>query len=103
MARPVKLNESEIAGKMRRLPGWEYRDGALRRSLTFPDFKRAFGFMTAVALAAEARDHHPEWSNVYNRISIALSTHDAGGVTTLDFELAAVIDELAQGSQRPAS
>lgn len=99
MARPPKLGESEIQEKMNGIPGWEYRDGALRREFTFPDFKRAFGFMSSVALAAEAADHHPDWSNVYNRVSIALSTHDAGGVTKLDFELAAVAGELAVGSQ----
>jgi len=83
---------------MSRVSGWEYREGALRRELTFPDFKRAFGFMTSVAQAAEARDHHPEWSNVYNRVSIAWSTHDAGGVTTLDFDLAQQVNKLADGS-----
>jgi 4a-hydroxytetrahydrobiopterin dehydratase len=98
MGRPTKLSESEIAEMMSRVPGWEYREGALRRDLTFPDFKRAFGFMTSVALAAEARDHHPEWNNVYNRVSIAWSTHDAGGVTTLDFDLAEQVSKLADGS-----
>jgi len=98
MGRPSKLSESEIAKMMSRVPGWEYREGALRRELKFPDFKRAFGFMTSVALAAEARDHHPEWSNVYNRVSIAWRTHDAGGVTTLDFELAEQVGKLADGS-----
>ena len=79
------------------LPGWRTVDGrdAIQRSLRFADFSAAFGFMTRVALAAEAMDHHPEWSNVYNRVEVLLSTHDAGGVTALDVELAHVIDRIA--------
>ena len=69
----------------------EKRD-AVTRELVFPDFNRAFAFMTQVALAAEKADHHPEWSNVYNKVRITLSTHDAGGVTQKDLDLARFID-----------
>ena len=65
---------------------------AITRELVFPDFNRAFAFMTQVALAAEKADHHPEWSNVYNKVRITLSTHDAGGVTQKDLDLARFID-----------
>ena len=73
----------------RDLPGWELADGKLRREFVFQDFVTAFGFMSQVALVAEKMDHHPEWSNVYNRVVVELQTHDAGGLTDLDFELAA--------------
>jgi len=69
----------------------EKRD-AITRELVFPDFNRAFAFMTQVALDAEKADHHPEWSNVYNKVRITLSTHDAGGVTQKDLDLARFID-----------
>ncbi len=93
MARPHKLTDDEITARLPQHPKWEYRDGALRRTFQFPDFVRAFAFMTEVALHAEKLDHHPDWSNVYNRVTVALSTHDAGGVTDLDFALAARADE----------
>jgi len=80
------------------VPGWEVVDGKLHRELRFKDFVDAFGFMTSLALRAEAKNHHPEWFNVYSRVVIDLSTHDAGGITALDFELAAAANELA--SQR---
>lgn len=70
---------------------WAVRDGKLCTSLRFLTFKEAFSFMTSVALYAESRDHHPEWCNVYNRLEIALSTHDAGGITQQDLDLAAYI------------
>lgn len=91
----AKLSESEIEARLRAHPRWTLSDGKLRRTLSFPDFVRAFGFMTQVALAAERLDHHPEWSNVYGRVVIDLTTHDAGGLTERDFRLAAIIDELA--------
>jgi 4a-hydroxytetrahydrobiopterin dehydratase len=79
------------------LDGWEECPGrdAIRKSFRFPDFNRAFAFMTRAALKAERMDHHPEWFNVYNRIDVALSTHDAGGVTPRDIELAAFMDRAA--------
>lgn len=88
MARPPRLKPEQITEKLAMLPGWIYERGALRREFKFPTFVEAFGFMTRVALQAEKIDHHPNWSNVYNTVSVSLSTHDAGGVTDLDFELA---------------
>lgn len=78
------------------LPAWQVVAGqpAIRRQFTFADFNAAFGFMTRVAILAEKADHHPEWSNVYNRVEITLTTHDAGGVTAKDKALAAAIDAL---------
>ncbi len=90
-----KLTAEEIESRLATLSGWELRGSKLHRELRFPDFVRAFGFMSAVALVAETKNHHPEWSNVYNRVVIDLSTHDAGGLTDLDFELARAIDSLA--------
>ena len=97
MTRPEKLDEHEIAERMSRVPGWEFVDGKLHRGFSFPDFTRAFGFMASVALVAESNDHHPDWSNVYNRVVIDLSTHDAGGVTELDFVLAEAVNTLYGG------
>ena len=80
------------------LPTWRVADDArpaLARSLTFGDFNAAFGFMTRVALMADKMDHHPEWSNVYNRVEILLTTHDADGVTQRDVTLARFIDKVA--------
>ena len=77
--------------KWKEVPG---RD-AIQRSLKFADFNEAWGFMTRVALAAEKADHHPEWSNVYNKVEVTLTTHDAGGVTDKDVALAAFMDEAA--------
>ncbi len=80
-----------------RLEGWRAVDGrdAIQREFRFKDFNAAFGFMSRVALYAERHDHHPEWTNVYNRVAITLSTHDAGGVTDKDVALAHFIDEAA--------
>jgi 4a-hydroxytetrahydrobiopterin dehydratase len=94
MARPTKLEESEISERLSRVPGWKMVNGKLHRSFKFPDFTRAFGFMTSLALAAEAKNHHPDWSNVYNRVVIDLHTHDVGGITELDFELAQAANKL---------
>jgi 4a-hydroxytetrahydrobiopterin dehydratase len=96
-----KLEPAERASALAELGGWNLVDGrdALARTFTFTDFSAAFGFMTRVALAAEKLDHHPEWSNVWNRVEITLSTHDAGGLTQRDIDLAKTIDTLA----RPAT
>lgn len=77
------------------LPKWQQVPGrdAIKRSLKFADFNQAWGFMSRVALVAEKADHHPEWSNVYNRVEILLTTHDAGGVTDKDVDMARFIDE----------
>ena len=79
------------------LSGWSVAEGrdAISKSYKFADFKAAFAFMTRAALKAEQMDHHPEWFNVYNRVDVTLSTHDAGGVTALDVELAKFLDQIA--------
>jgi len=93
------LSDDEIALRIRELPGWAVVEGKLRREFTFADFVEAFRFMCGLALVAERMDHHPEWSNVYNRVVVALTTHDAGGLTALDFELAAAAGRLAAGTR----
>jgi 4a-hydroxytetrahydrobiopterin dehydratase len=95
MARPQKLGGDEIRARLASVPGWQLVNSKLHRELKFKDFVSAFGFMASLALIAEAKNHHPEWFNVYNRVVIDLSTHDAGGVTDLDFELAAAVNQLA--------
>jgi 4a-hydroxytetrahydrobiopterin dehydratase len=95
MARPQRLTDSDVAARLATLPQWIVADGKLHRELRFASFVEAFGFMAALALVAERMDHHPEWSNVYNRVVIDLTTHDAQGLTGLDFELAAAADRLA--------
>lgn len=92
MATP--LTAAEVQALTQRLPQWSLRNGKLHRDLRFADFSEAFAFMTRVALAAEQLNHHPEWSNVWNRVSIELTTHDTGGLSNLDLELAARIDAL---------
>jgi 4a-hydroxytetrahydrobiopterin dehydratase len=94
---PARLSKSDIVAGLAALPGWRHdaEAGAIARSFAFPDFAAAFGFMAAVATAAEKADHHPDWSNSWNRVDISLSTHSAGGVTRLDLALAERIDALA--------
>lgn len=94
----------KLTGQARReamagLDGWNEVEGrdAIRKDFRFADFNAAFAFMTRVALKAERMDHHPEWTNVFNRVDIVLSTHDAGGVTGRDIELARFIDRAAAG------
>ena len=96
MPRPSLLTDDEVATAVAGLPGWEVVDGRLHRALTFADFSRAFGFMAAVATVAQALDHHPDWSNSYADVVIDLSTHDVGGITRLDVELAGRISDLAR-------
>ncbi|HXV75256.1 MAG TPA: 4a-hydroxytetrahydrobiopterin dehydratase [Candidatus Polarisedimenticolaceae bacterium] len=95
MARPGRLAEAELRARIGELPGWRLEQGKLRRSFQFSDFVQAFRFISGVALIAERMDHHPEWSNVYNRVEMALTTHDAGGVTELDLALAREASRLA--------
>lgn len=95
MARPTKLDEGALRDALAGLPGWTLADGKLHREFRFTDFVGAFGFMSRAALVAEKMDHHPEWSNVWNRVVVDLVTHDAGGVTELDLELARRMDALA--------
>jgi len=94
VVRPARLSPEEVARRLPTVPGWEVVGDSLRRELVFKDFQRAFAFMTNVALAAEKADHHPNWSNVYKRVAIEWTTHDAGGLTELDFELAAAVNAL---------
>ena len=92
----AKLTEKALTDALAKLKGWKKvssRD-AIHKSLKFADFNEAWGFMTRVALAAEKADHHPEWSNVYNKVEITLSTHDAGGLSAKDIKLAEFIDGL---------
>jgi 4a-hydroxytetrahydrobiopterin dehydratase len=90
-----KLDHTVIEAKLLDIPGWELREGKLHREFRFGDFVRAFGFMSSAAIVAEKMDHHPEWFNVYNRVTVDLTTHDAGGITELDFELATALSKLA--------
>ncbi|MDY8136396.1 4a-hydroxytetrahydrobiopterin dehydratase [Aquimarina sp. 2201CG5-10] len=92
-----KLSESEIQTRLKEIDGWEYKDNAIHTTFEFPDFKDAFSLMTRIAFEAEAQNHHPDWSNVYNKLYISLSTHDAGGVSEYDFKLAKTIDALIDG------
>jgi len=92
-----RLTDAERDAALARLSGWNLRgDGlAIERSFRFADFGEAFAFMTRVAIAAEKADHHPEWSNVWNKVEIALTTHDAGGLSARDVALAETIDRFA--------
>src|SRR5712692_6302922 len=81
MAAPAKLAEADVAARLATLPGWSLEGGKLHRAFVFRDFVEAWGFMSGAALAAEAMGHHPEWSNVWNRVTVDLTTHDAGGLT----------------------
>ena len=90
-----KLDTAARAALAADLPGWQLEGEHLKRSFRFADFSAAWGFMNRVALLAEAQDHHPEWFNVYNRVEIALTTHDAGGLSARDVRLAKAIDALA--------
>lgn len=88
----AKLTEAEIAAALPDVPGWTRNGDGIERQYKFADFTQAFGFMARVALLAEKADHHPEWSNVYNKVDIRLTTHDAGGISARDFALARAID-----------
>lgn len=92
-----KLSESEIQERLKDIDGWEYNENAIHTTFEFNDFKDAFSVMTRIAFEAELQQHHPDWSNVYNKLQISLSTHDAGGVTENDFNLAKTIEDIIQG------
>ena len=98
MARPSKIGAPAAIGQ---LSGWKADEGrdAIVKKFVFKDFNEAFGFMARVALRAEALDHHPEWFNVYNKIDVLLSTHDAGGVTDLDVTMAKFMDAAAKAHE----
>lgn len=93
----VKLTDEERDAALASLTEWQDVEGrdAITRSYKFKDFNEAFGWMTRVAMVAEKMDHHPEWANVYNSIKVTLSTHDAGGITQLDVNLAIIMDMIA--------
>jgi 4a-hydroxytetrahydrobiopterin dehydratase len=89
-----KMTAQQIKAHLNDLPGWELRDEKLHRELKFRNFVQAWGFMTQVAILAEQADHHPEWSNVYNRVTIDLTTHEVGGISQRDIELARKMNKL---------
>ena len=91
-----KLSEKEISDKLQEFEGWEFLENSIQTKFEFEDFKETFSIMTRIAFEAEAQQHHPEWTNVYNTLSISLSTHDAGGVTEKDFKLAATIEKIIE-------
>ena len=93
-----QLSQAEREDALEGLPEWEHQEGrdAITRRFTFDDFSQAFAFMTQVALLAEKADHHPEWSNVWNRVDILLTTHDAGGLSGRDIDMAQAIDALVE-------
>jgi 4a-hydroxytetrahydrobiopterin dehydratase len=95
----AKLKPAERRAALKKLPAWKKVRGreAITRTFTFADFSEAFGFMARAALAAETMNHHPEWSNVYKRVEVTLSTHEAGGLTERDIRLAEAMDRLAGG------
>lgn len=94
MARPPLMTDADIDAWLGAHPAWTRNEIHLERELAFADFSEAFGFMTRAAIIAEKLDHHPEWSNVYNKVSIALTTHDAGGLTELDTAFAESVDAI---------
>ena len=94
----MKLTSTEVSTLLQALPDWRHetgRGGLIAREFKFHDFAQAFGFMAQVAVIAESRNHHPEWFNVYNRVQVTLTTHDAGGLTMKDIELARTMDRVA--------
>jgi len=90
----VKLSESNIEEELKKLPGWSMKNGKLHKEFQFDNFNQAFGFMTRAAMEIEKMNHHPEWFNVYNRITVELTTHDAGGITNNDVNLAKILNSL---------
>jgi 4a-hydroxytetrahydrobiopterin dehydratase len=92
----TKLPEAEVQARLPSLAGWSVVNGKLHREYKFGDFAEAFGWMAQVAMAAEKQDHHPEWFNVWNKVIVDLTTHDAGGISERDFTLAARMNQLAE-------
>jgi 4a-hydroxytetrahydrobiopterin dehydratase len=99
MPRVRPLSEQEVRSALQNLPGWSVKDGKLHREYKFRDFSYAFGFMATAATAIEKRDHHPEWCNAYNRVTVDLTTHDANAITAKDIELAALLNQIAERLQ----
>jgi 4a-hydroxytetrahydrobiopterin dehydratase len=90
-----RVTETEIADALASLTGWTLVDGKLHKEYQFADFVHAFGFMATSAIAIERMNHHPEWFNVYNKVTVDLSSHDVGGISSRDFKLAALLDSIA--------
>lgn len=93
-----KMTDAEIADALKEVDGWALVEGrsAITKKFKFTDFRAAWNFMEDVAVEADEMSHHPEWTNVYNRVEVTLTTHDVGGLSELDFDLAAIMDEIAQ-------
>ncbi|BDC51011.1 putative pterin-4-alpha-carbinolamine dehydratase [Bryobacterales bacterium F-183] len=91
----TKMTADQADAELQKLTGWQRDGDKLVKKYQFSDFVHAFGFMATAAIAIEKMDHHPEWTNVYNKVSVELSTHDAGGITARDFKLAALLDSIA--------
>nr|WP_299383485.1 4a-hydroxytetrahydrobiopterin dehydratase [Allomuricauda sp.] len=89
-----KLTPSQIEAHLKNLDGWTYDNGSICKSFVFKDFKEAFSTMTHIAFIAEQQNHHPNWENVYNQLTIRLNTHDVAGITQNDFDLATAIDHI---------
>jgi 4a-hydroxytetrahydrobiopterin dehydratase len=95
--RPKRLSDAEVEAALHEVPGWKVVGGKLHREYRFADFVQAFGFMASAALIAESMNHHPEWFNVYHTVKIDLTTHDAGGISDNDLQMAKRFETLAQG------
>jgi len=91
----MKLSSEKISEELKNLPGWSVKDEKLHKDFEFGDFNEAFGFMTRAAMHIEKMNHHPEWFNVYNKLTVDLMTHDAGGITENDINLAKILNSLA--------
>ncbi len=89
-----KLSPTQIEASLKNLDGWSFENGSICKSYKFKDFKEAFSVMTRIAFEAEQQNHHPNWENVYNQLTIKLNTHDAGGITQYDFDLATAIEQI---------
>lgn len=89
-----KLSNTEITNALKELPGWSHQEDHIEKSFKFKDFKEAFSVMTRIAFECEQQNHHPNWENVYNNLTIKLNTHDAGGVTEKDIRLAQTIESI---------
>ncbi len=91
----MRLSSEQISEELKNLPGWSIKDEKLHKDFEFESFNQAFGFMTRAAMEIEKMNHHPEWFNVYNKITVDLMTHDAGGITENDIQLAKILNSLA--------
>ena len=91
-----KMTDAEVTAKLAGMADWSLRNGKLHREYKFPSFKHAIDFMIAAVPGIDKMNHHPEWANVYNRVTVDLTTHDAGGITQNDFNLAALLEEVAR-------